>query len=403
MNPLSGNDLRPELSRPFPTPEQELLLAACLLEGDAALAAFEQWPCRDDLDNVDAGSYRLLPLLYRNVRRLEVQAPIRERLKGIHRRTWYQNQLLFRRTAGAIRALKEARIDTLIHKGAALAVQWYGDAGSRPMADADVLVPTACAAQAFAVMERLGWRSPRRKLHDSLRGCAGLDLVSDDGFSLDLHWHLLWDCLEPDADVDFWGTSLAIELSGVETRTLQPADQLLQILAHGCSWNAAGPLRWVADAFILIDRAAGQLDWSRLVEQGRRRRLTCVLHPMLRYLHRRWGVRVPIEVLDELGRRPVASWEHREFWFRQRTGPDTLWGIVPLQWYRYRRLTRATGGHAHIFGFARFLQWSAGLESLWQMPPFLASKLIRRLGLFAAYWERRLPGSLSGSKGRPIS
>ncbi len=397
MNPPSGNDSHPERSRPFPTPDQELLLAACLLKGDAALAAFEQWPCRDDLDSVDAGSYRLLPLLYRNVRGLEVQAPILERLKGVHRRTWYKNQLLFRRTAGAVGALKEARIDTLVHKGAVLAVQWYDDVGARPMADVDVLVPTACAVDAFEVLEGLGWRSPSRNLHHLLRACAGVDLVSNDGFRLDLHWHLLSECLEPDADAEFWERSLPIEFSGVDTRTLEPADQLLQVLAHGCSWNAMAPLRWVADSVILVEGAASQLDWSRLVEQGRRRRLTCVLHHMLGYLHRRWRVPVPHEVLDELKRLPVASWEGREFWFRQRTGPDTLWGIVPLQWYRYRRLTSGTGGRSHVFGFARFLQWSAGLESLWQVPSFVASKLIRRLWLFAVYWERRLVGSVSGS------
>ncbi len=396
MNPPSGNDSHPERSRPFPTPEQELLLAACLLEGDAALAAFEQWPGQDDLDSVDAGSYRLLPLLYRNVRGLEVQAPILERLKGIHRHTWYKNQLLFRRIAGAVCALKEARIDTLVHKGAALAVQWYHDVGTRPMDDVDVLVPTRRAPDAFAVLEGLGWSAPYRNPRTLLRGRAGIEFISDEGFRLDLHWHLLLECLEPDADAEFWGRSLPIEFSGVDTRTLEPADQLLQVLAHGCSWNAIEPLRWVADAVLLIEGAASQLDWSRLVEQGGRRRLSCVLHHMLGYLHRRWRVPVPKEVLDELRRLPVASWEQREFWFRQRTGPNTLWGVAPMQWYRYRRLTIGTGGSAHILGFVRFLQWSAGLESLWQMPLFVASKLIRRLRLFAVYWERRLAGSVSG-------
>ena len=78
---------------PWPNPQQELLLRAALLEGEAALSAWQQWQAEADLDHLDYGSFRLLPLLYQNLQRHQIKHPWLPTLKGIHRRTWYQNQL----------------------------------------------------------------------------------------------------------------------------------------------------------------------------------------------------------------------------------------------------------------------------------------------------------------------
>jgi len=46
------------------TKQQRLLLRAALLSGQDAIHAWENWIANVDIDRIDTGSYRLLPLLY---------------------------------------------------------------------------------------------------------------------------------------------------------------------------------------------------------------------------------------------------------------------------------------------------------------------------------------------------
>ncbi|HSR18731.1 MAG TPA: hypothetical protein VLM39_11630, partial [Ignavibacteriaceae bacterium] len=78
------------------TKEQELLLKASLFEGDKFIYAWEKWKSCVNFEQIDPGSYRLLPLLYQNLVKHEIKDPLTERLKGIYRRTWFENQILTR-------------------------------------------------------------------------------------------------------------------------------------------------------------------------------------------------------------------------------------------------------------------------------------------------------------------
>jgi len=55
-----------------PSPVEQLLLRAALLDGEEAITAWQAWITAVDLSNVNPGSYRLLPLLYDNLNRLGV-------------------------------------------------------------------------------------------------------------------------------------------------------------------------------------------------------------------------------------------------------------------------------------------------------------------------------------------
>ena len=115
-------------------------MRASILDGDAARSAWREWRKTVDFDLIDQASYRMVPLLYRNLERLRVDDPFVGTLRGIYRRTWCESQLLFRRLAKVIEGLRAAGVESLVLKGAALASQAYDDAGARSMADVDVLV-----------------------------------------------------------------------------------------------------------------------------------------------------------------------------------------------------------------------------------------------------------------------
>ena len=143
----------------WPTRSQTWLLRAALLSGPAALQAWQVWKDQNgDLDRLDSGSRRLLPLLFFNLRANRVSDPQMAPLKALYRQTWYRNQNLFYQIADVLEALRSAGIPTMILKGAALGVLHYGDLGLRPMADFDILVPTAQIEQTYAELGQRGWR-----------------------------------------------------------------------------------------------------------------------------------------------------------------------------------------------------------------------------------------------------
>ena len=139
-----------------PTAEQLLVLHAALDPAPAAALAWQRWRGTVEFDAVDHGSTRLLPLAYRNLGADAFDAEVAGRLKGLYRRSWSHNQLIFKRAAEAIALLEGAGIETLVTKGASLALLSYGDVGVRPMDDVDVLVPIERAADGDRPAER-GW------------------------------------------------------------------------------------------------------------------------------------------------------------------------------------------------------------------------------------------------------
>src|ERR1019366_6595553 len=140
----------------IPTPDQILLLRASLLSGQDVATAWKAWRERVNFDDIDAASYRLMPLLYKNLRRENIEDELLGRLKGIYRHTWSRNQLLFHEAGRVLKAMNDAGISVLVLKGATLANSFYSDAGLRPMNDFDFMVPLDEAFRAFEVMNLCG-------------------------------------------------------------------------------------------------------------------------------------------------------------------------------------------------------------------------------------------------------
>ncbi|MBA3242461.1 MAG: nucleotidyltransferase family protein, partial [Acidobacteria bacterium] len=140
----------------WPDEPQELLLCAALLRGEDALSAWGEWRSTVDPDSLDAGSKRLLPLLYRNLRELGVNDPLVPRLKESYRITWSLNQSVFRQMASLLGSLHGAGIETLVLKGGALVPLYYRDYGVRPMVDFDILVREERAETAMDLLTGLG-------------------------------------------------------------------------------------------------------------------------------------------------------------------------------------------------------------------------------------------------------
>lgn len=252
-----------------PTADQTLLLQACLAPEDVALDAWSRWCATSDLDAIDEESLRHLPLAWH---RLQIVAP-RERTfeiaKGVYRRAWFRNQLLFRALNGVLDAFADARIDAMLLKGTSLAPRYYPTPATRPMVDIDVLVPHGEAARAIALLERAGWRPVKRTPPSRLVGYAHAVSLIHDQTNLDLHWNALWPQRRADADRLFWEHARRIEHDGRPVHVLAPTDELFHACMHGArrsqnaySWAPFPLVRWITDAFMIARSSV--IDWSRI-------------------------------------------------------------------------------------------------------------------------------------------
>jgi hypothetical protein len=349
-----------------PTESQVLLVRAAVLPGDAALEAWHQWRAQGGVDDVDPASHRLFAQVYRNLPQLGIDEPAVAALREAYGESWSRNQQLLHHAGRVLADLHDAGIATLVLKGAALAALHYPDVGARPMDDVDVLVAPAQVEEAMRVLQRAGW-SPGREVTwspaDNPRALIPVRhaIAFDDeaGHQLDLHWYSLWQSAPDDA---FWQTAVPLTIAGVQTRALDPTDQLLHVCVHGCG-RAPGPVRWVADAGMLVRAEGPGIDWDRLVDAARTRRLSLITERALRVVQTELGLDVPPAALAAL--RHTRTTPHERWGDRVTIRPPKHGGMYVAAWDRYRRLRALDPSGPTPSGFALYLQRLLGLRSRW--------------------------------------
>jgi hypothetical protein len=361
----------------WPLPRQVLLLRAALLSGEAALSAWSRWREAADLDAIDSGSYRLLPLLWHNLAAHGVTDPILDRCRGIFRHTWSKNQLLLHRVAPVLRELTEAGIGILVLKGGAMATLYYPTLGTRPMNDLDVLVPAGAAAAARQLLADRGW-TPTLDLPPSyLPFLHALGYRNAAGSEIDLHWRAFWEGARAERDDTLWHASRPVRLAGIDLSTLAPTDHLFQVVVHGLRWSDVPPIHWVADATRILSVDGPAVNWERLIAHAERGRLTRQLAAALAFLRRALDLDVPEEVVERLRAHPSGAAERLEMWARMR--PPSLAGGALLHWCDYRRRLGEANLPQRMMGFPNYLRTVWGVERLRHLPGSLVAKTFYRL------------------------
>jgi len=366
----------------LPDPDQLLLLRAALGAAAEAAGAWEQWERRNGLDRPDEGSYRLLPLVYRNLSVQGYAGPQWNILRGIHRSVWSRNQHLFHQLRPLMEELRADGVPLLLCKGVALALSVYPDAGSRPMRDIDLLVPSAYGEAALRKLENAGWKPlnwrPRRLDGSFLRFRHAMDLEAPGGSRVDLHWHALNLCCHDSGDEMFWRHAQPMDFLGLSLQTCHPTEHLLQACANGVVWSPVPPVRWAADSMLLL-RGPVAIEWERLAQTACRLEIAPYVASALSFLRREFDAPVPAGVwqrLEEAHTSPAVRAE-----FARETAPfapRTAWQDL-LSFYALWR--RSLGGAAplwHAGRFVRHLQYAFELESAWSLPGRLARAAIRR-------------------------
>jgi hypothetical protein len=366
----------------WPNARQELLLAAATHGEALALSAFRAWRETIDLEGeFDRGTYRLLPLLYRNMQRIGLTDPLMTRLKGVYRMEWCKSQELFHAIEPIVAELENNGIQTLLVKGAPLALAYYRNYAVRPMDDVDVVVRRDQVTRAIDLLERLGWRPEYYPSAEDLKFRHAVWIGDPKGTAIDLHWHFLYDACNDDATAHFWSGIRPLDFLGVKTRQLDPTNMLLHTIIHGVRSNPEPPVRWIPDALIIIHGEPADIDWDRMLAFARSQKLIYRLGLGLKYLAYRHHAPIPGDVLKSLPARPsvlertenTVALGQREHLYRN---------VFLKQWVifaEYCRVARGLGPVDFVVGFSHYLRYRWGLRGRREIVSMIASGLARRL------------------------
>lgn len=364
---------------PWPDQAQGLLLQVAIGPDAGIPAALSAWRERVDLDaEIDGGSYRLLPVVYARAQAAGVDMPVLGLLKGVYRRHWCEMQTLLHATRPALAALHAAGIRTLAVKGLPLALGYYRNPACRPMSDLDLVVARSDLPRALHALQAAGWTYAGAPLAapasahpaTALRSPAGVD-------DIDLHWHCLHDTPYAAADDWFWRDAQALDAGGTPLLQPRPTALLAHVLLHGIRSNPEPPIRWIADAGMII-RNAG-IDWDDLVEFSRRHRLARRMSMGLDLLARDFAIAIPTRALAGLRRRGTSPIEYIENLnylggaHADRSYPRML-GLVA-----HLRVHRAAGRWRLLREVPVYFAARWNLSSLRQLPGEFARRLARRL------------------------
>lgn len=356
----------------WPDRLQEILLRATILRGEEAVSAWEAWAAETDIDTVDEGSARLLPETYTNLKSFGVDHESFGVIRGIKRRTWLQNQLLFHQATAAIEILHDRGIETMVTKGPALVLRHYHDLGRRPMADFDIVVHKEDGKRAVEALVENGYRLTETA--ENLQLVHAASYVNETGRQFDLHWQVLPGCTD---SRPFWDLATPVSLD--ETNTLAPSstDLLFHVCIHGLRLNQVAPLRWVVDATMIIRSA--DIDWDRLVDLSKRYWLGYRMREALRYL-RQFDVEVPEIVLASLSKGSVFGLQKSEFELITGRRPKSRSTQIAVLWLGFKRYAGREPG-LDLSKLPDYLKRAWGIKNFWSLPWAVIRKSARRLFL----------------------
>lgn len=355
----------------LPNVRQSLLLKACLLSGEEAIESWRTWRKTTSLDTIDAGSIRLLPMLATKLKELGEEDPNFGRYRGVQRRTWARNLLLFRGAERIFAALSEAGIEAMGLKGLALAALHYPDPSMRPMGDIDLIVPCDKVFACLEAMEAIGWRSvhlrPTTISHLAIHHALPFQDPNSEEVDADVHWGMLYARYSDAAEASTWRHAVPLQIGKSTALAPCPADLLLHVCVHGARWNGIPPVRWVVDAAMVLK--PGHIDWRYLIDQARLWGVALPLVPAFTYLREEMGLDIPADVIDSLKEQPATAEQRFLFEAEQRASDRrSLLTMVRMHVYLYRNERRRHGGKVQPWRYFNALrEWHSTAGMLrWQ-------------------------------------
>ncbi len=300
------------LSVILPTPDQTLLLCACLWTGEAGREAWTKWQSGESdhkqAFRTDALYIELLPLLHHALEKNK--ADVNETLLSYLKISYFHEEL---RSKTYLQIFKEAvsiltacGVPFLVLDGIVLAKRFYGDYVLRHCHKLNFLVKKEDMLKAANTLLAEGnFKACSKNLSPETN-----DFGHVSGLPVRLQSFLFQPPHDNPSISEVWRHAEEITVAGIRVSTLCIVDHLLEVLGCASSSGSCDSLRWVCDAWYLLDRNR-QWDWNFLFHRAAESHLVLPFFVMFRYLAEELQVQIPTVFLDRLAAVKTTKEDHK--------------------------------------------------------------------------------------------
>jgi hypothetical protein len=388
-------DIEDVLAVVRPDEPRTLLLRACLGTGAGAEEAWHEFAARTGdtkpfFEGDTTGLKGLLPLVHSGARRngFSLDAKMWTYLRSAALREELRNGVYRDLCRDILKGLVEAEIQVIALKACALSETVYDAPAERHCHAIDLMVQADALADTTRILRRLKFRTARVA---EARPGARQGFRHESGLPLIVHVGLFDPPIHPGDPEALWAASRPATVAGVAVRVLSPAHNLLHVLSAAFYDRARGNLRWICDAWLLIQTASAS-DWSAFVGHAQDARLELPLLAMLKYLAGPLGAPVPEDVLASLA--ASAPWSDRPA--REAALSGAIGGVTTFHqvWARGKRSaeTRRALLRFLFLPSAVYLQWRFAAEGRARLPLLYAYRPLAYLAQRLWWRGLKLPG-----------
>jgi hypothetical protein len=353
---------------------QDRLLQAAFLQNEKGLQAWQAWKAMVDLDGpLHPGTFRLLPLIYRNLYRQEIDDPLLMKIKGVSHKNWTRNILALQALAQPLRGFESDGIKFIALGGLAFILQGHPDYSAYPPDQYSILVKPEKANFAIQRLRNLGWiPSPDlpQTLDESLIAAKMFQtFYCDSGKKIRLYWQLLSNTNQSPADETLWIDALTVHNSDLTALTLNPADQLLYILQKDRISIRPSFFLQAVDTMLVLEANLEGVNWERLIGLAQEHRLLYQLQRIVGYLQDLLEVAELQTSLTGIRKLPVARSERfiYHFSFHRFSSLDHF----PYAWFYYIQHSHRKPRWERVLGFLNLLWLNWHWRYLWLFPAFV--------------------------------
>lgn len=216
------------------------------------------------------------PLLYERLKQflpgLSVPGSVSARLRNVYLTSLADTTRLYNQVKIVLSTLQAEGIKVIPLKGIYLAERVYGEPGTRPMLDVDLLLERSQLRQAVEIMAEAGYEPGYPfQVEEECRVMHHLPGLYKTGTQhLELHWNLAPLTAPFTIPIEqLWESARPGKIAGIEVLEMSPEDCLLHLCLHTAYLDAfSSGLRPVCDIAWSIQKFRDRLDWDLLLEHA---------------------------------------------------------------------------------------------------------------------------------------
>lgn len=260
------------------------------------------------------------PLVYQALSNsLDIPKEVDEKLKKSFLNCGSANLIYFHELEINLNNFNKIGIQTVLLKGAALALTLYNNIALRPMLDIDLLIKQTDFEKASLQLLELGYSQTQLNPHNSninlYENEAGFGKQGAIDYLFELHWSLFDSPFyQTRLPIEwFWQNLIPIRFNDVDAFVFRQEAQLLHLCGHLQLHHGGKELLWLNDIARLLVKYEQELNWDEIIDRAQIFDLVLPLKLTLHDLASDWDIPISYDILERINQLVPSAYEKRIF------------------------------------------------------------------------------------------